>query len=152
MAIPFVKEPRRPMTDLLSRDDRPLRADARRNRERILESAARVFSECGAEAQIDDVARRAGVGVGTVYRHFPNKELLMAELVRRKFRILTARASEALEREGEPFTVLRDLLRDNAEQLRRDAGMQQALAGFDEHIWAQAEPEQNELLTLTGEL
>ena len=76
----------------------------------------------------------------------------MAELVRQKFRVLADRARQALEQEGEPFTVLADLLRGNAEQLRRDAGMQQALAGFDEHIWAQAAPEQDELLTLTGEL
>src|SRR4051794_4271073 len=68
-------------------EERRLRADARRNRERILESARIVFSESGGEAQIDDVARRAGVGVGTVYRHFPTKEALMVELVRQKFRV-----------------------------------------------------------------
>ena len=55
--------------------------------------------------------------MGTVYRHFPNKELLMAELVRQKFRVLADRTREALEREGEPFTVLADLLRENAERI-----------------------------------
>jgi AcrR family transcriptional regulator len=140
------------MTDTLSRTERPLRADARRNRERILKSARRVFSESGSEAQIDDVARHAGVGVGTVYRHFPTKEALMAELVRQKFRHLATRAREALERSGEPFAILADLLRGNAEELQRDAVMQQTLAGFDEHIWAQAQPEQDELLGLTAEL
>jgi AcrR family transcriptional regulator len=51
---------------------KPLRADARRNRERIVSAARTVFAEQGAEAQIDDIARAAGVGVGTVYRHFPH--------------------------------------------------------------------------------
>ncbi len=59
---------------------RPLRADARRNRERVLAAARVVFAEHGHEAQMDDVARRAGVGVGTVYRHFPTKEALIEAL------------------------------------------------------------------------
>jgi AcrR family transcriptional regulator len=147
------------MTDTLSpRSDpddsaeRPLRADARRNRERILESARAVFSESGSEAQIDDVAHRAGVGVGTVYRHFPTKEALMVELVRQKFRMMSDRTREALEQEGEPFAVLIELLETNASELHRDANMQQALAGVGEHIWSQAQSEQEELLALTGEL
>lgn len=140
------------MTETLSNKERPLRADARRNRERILEGARAVFSESGAEAQIDDVARRAGVGVGTVYRHFPTKEALLVELVRQKFRAFAANARAALERDDEPFDVLTDLLRANAEALERDAATQQALAGAGEAIWAQARPEQDELIQLTGEL
>ena len=84
----------------MSETDRPLRADARRNHERILESARVVFAEAGPDAQIDDVARHAGVGVGTVYRHFPTKEALLAELVRQKFRLFADRAREALEHDG----------------------------------------------------
>jgi AcrR family transcriptional regulator len=133
-------------------EERRLRADARRNRERILESARIVFSESGGEAQIDDVARRAGVGVGTVYRHFPTKEALMVELVRQKFRVMTARARETVEQEGEPFQRLAAMMRLNAEEVGRDANMQQTLAGFDEEIWAQAAPERDELIRLTGEL
>ncbi len=136
----------------LSEIERPLRADARRNHERILESARLVFAECGADAQMDDVARRAGVGVGTVYRHFPTKEALMVELVRQKFRLFTARAREALEREGEPFAVFADLLRRNAEAASRDAATQHALTGMGEHIWTQARTEQEELNKLTAEL
>jgi AcrR family transcriptional regulator len=139
-------------TDVIEPDERPLRADARRNRERILESARAVFSEYGSEAQIDDVAHRAGVGVGTVYRHFPTKEALMVELVRQKFRMMSDRTREALEWEGEPFDVLIELLRTNASELHRDANMQQTLSGVGEHIWSQAQPEQEELLALTGEL
>jgi AcrR family transcriptional regulator len=62
--------------------ERPLRADARRNREKIVNAAREIVAEQGEAAQIDDVARKAGVGVGTVYRHFPNKDALMGELVR----------------------------------------------------------------------
>jgi AcrR family transcriptional regulator len=62
------------------RDCRPLRADAARNRERILEAAIEVFAERGLEATPDDVAHRAGVGVGTVYRRFPDKEALVEAL------------------------------------------------------------------------
>jgi AcrR family transcriptional regulator len=140
------------VTDMLSQEERPQRADARRNRQRILESAREVFAESGGEAQIDDVARRAGVGVGTVYRHFPTKEALLAELVREKFRLLSEGARDALKRTDEPFQVLTDLLRENAAQLGRDAAMQQALAGAGDQIWIQAAAEQQELVELTGEL
>ena len=132
--------------------ERPLRADARRNRERILESARTVFSEYGADAQIDDVARQAGVGVGTVYRHFPTKEALLVELLREKFRLFAMRAREALEQDGEPFAVFEDLLRRNAETAASDAAVQHALAGAGEHIWLQAQAEQQDLIALTGEL
>ncbi|MGO9899602.1 MAG: TetR/AcrR family transcriptional regulator [Solirubrobacteraceae bacterium] len=131
---------------------RPLRADARRNRERILESARAVFAECGAEAQIDDVARQAGVGVGTVYRHFATKEALLAELLREKFRLFSARAREVLAQDGEPFAMFEDLLRRNAETAASDAAVQHALAAAGEHIWVQASDERDELLAATGEL
>ncbi|MGA2928695.1 MAG: helix-turn-helix domain-containing protein [Solirubrobacteraceae bacterium] len=133
-------------------NDRPLRADARRNRERILASARGVFAEYGAEAQIDDVARQAGVGVGTVYRHFATKEALLAELLREKFRLFSARAREALTQDDEPFAVFEDLLRRNAETAASDAAVQHALAAADEHIWAQASSEREELVAVTGEL
>jgi AcrR family transcriptional regulator len=132
--------------------ERPLRADARRNRERILASARAVFAESGAEAQIDDVAQRAGVGVGTVYRHFPTKEALLVELLREKFRLFAARGREALEQDGEPFAVLEAILRRNAETAASDAAVQHALAGAGEHIWLQAEAEQRELMAVTEEL
>jgi AcrR family transcriptional regulator len=78
---------------------RPLRADARRNRERILKAARAVFADKGIDAQIDDVAKRAKVGVGTVYRHFPTKEALSDALVRERFEEIAGYAREALERE-----------------------------------------------------
>jgi AcrR family transcriptional regulator len=78
---------------------RPLRADARRNRERILKAARKVFAEQGLHSQMDDVARKAKVGVGTVYRHFPTKDALLDALVREHFEEIAGFAREALERE-----------------------------------------------------
>ena len=78
--------------------ERPLRADARRNRERILKAARAVFAEQGTHSQIDDVARRAKVGVGTVYRHFPTKEALLEALLRERFEEIAGYAREALQR------------------------------------------------------
>lgn len=132
--------------------ERQPRADARRNRERILESAREAFAECGADAQMDDVARRAGVGVGTVYRHFPTKEALVAEIVRQKFRVMGENARAALEHEGEPFAVFADLLRTNAEFCARDAGIQEALTSFGESAWVYAQDELEELYIPTAEL
>jgi AcrR family transcriptional regulator len=62
--------------------ERPLRADARRNRDRILAVAREVFADQGAGASLDEIARRAGVGPGTLYRHFPSREALQAAVYR----------------------------------------------------------------------
>ena len=88
-----------PAASVILATTRPLRADARRNRERILKAARAVFAEQGMNSQIDDVAKRAKVGVGTVYRHFPTKEALLDALVREHFEEIAGFAREALERE-----------------------------------------------------
>lgn len=129
-----------------------MRADARRNRERILAGAREVFAEFGAEAQIDDVARQAGVGVGTVYRHFPTKEALLVELAREKFREFAASGLEALRRHEEPFAVLCDWLSANAVALASDAAMQQAVTGAGEQMLLGAASEQQELIAVTNRL
>ena len=79
--------------------EKPLRADARRNRERILKAARSVFADQGMDAQMDDVAKRAKVGVGTVYRHFPTKEVLLDAIVRERFEEIAGYAKEALRHE-----------------------------------------------------
>ena len=135
-----------------SESDRPRRADARRNHERILKSARVVFAQAGPDAQIDDVARHAGVGVGTVYRHFPTKEALLAELVRQKFQLFADRARDALEDDGEPFALIEGLMRRNAATAASDAGIQYALASAGETAWTHAQAEQDELIALTAEL
>ena len=140
------------MTSTVSEAERPLRADARRNRERILQSARAVFAESGAEAQIDDVARHAGVGVGTVYRHFPTKQALLTELVRQTFRLFTGWAREALEAGGEPFALIEGLLRRIAETAAGDAGVQYALASTAGQAETEAPAEQGELIAVIAEL
>src|ERR1700722_8679746 len=60
---------------------RPLRADARRNRERVLEAARAAFGAEGSDVSLDEIARRAGVGPGTVYRHFATKEALFEAVI-----------------------------------------------------------------------
>jgi AcrR family transcriptional regulator len=73
---------------------KPMRADAQRNRARVLDAAARVFALEGAAVPIDDVAREAGVGVGTIYRHFPTKEDLYQAVVISRVESLVERARE----------------------------------------------------------
>jgi len=77
--------------------EKPLRADARRNRAKVLAAARAAFADHGVDAQMDDVARRAGVGVGTVYRHFPTKDALLAALTDEQFASIAAHAREMLE-------------------------------------------------------
>jgi AcrR family transcriptional regulator len=74
------------------------RRDAVQNYHRILDAARELFAECGADAGIEDIAARAGVGVGTVYRHFASKDALIDELVRLATAEITAAADQALAR------------------------------------------------------
>src|SRR5689334_4135555 len=75
---------------------RPLRRDAERNRERILSAAAVAFAEGGLSVTMDEIGRRAGVGVGTVYRRFPDKELLIEALFEQRLEELVELAEGAL--------------------------------------------------------
>ncbi|HWC25635.1 MAG TPA: helix-turn-helix domain-containing protein [Solirubrobacteraceae bacterium] len=84
---------------------RPLRADARRNREKVVAAAAAAFAESGLEAQVEDIARRAGVGVGTVYRHFPTKEALVDALAVAHFGRLAGMIEAALEERGDAWEI-----------------------------------------------
>jgi AcrR family transcriptional regulator len=104
-----------------------MRSDARRNRERILDAARRALAEHGSDAQIDDIARRAGVGVGTVYRHFPNKEALLGELIRLKLTALRDRARRKLDEGGDPWEGFAGFLREHADVISKDAALQQTL-------------------------
>ncbi|SDL83399.1 TetR/AcrR family transcriptional regulator [Nonomuraea jiangxiensis] len=85
---------------------RPLRADARRNRARLLAEAHAVFDQDGVTASLEDVAARAGVGIGTLYRHFPTREALLEAVLRERFDALTAEA-RALRDRGRPIDALR---------------------------------------------
>jgi AcrR family transcriptional regulator len=112
-------------------EGRPLRADARRNRERIIKAARAVFADHGIEAQIDDVAKRAKVGVGTVYRHFPTKEALLDALVRERFEEIAGYAEEALQRE-DAWEGFCELIWRAAERNAVDRAFCEILAGTDQ--------------------
>jgi AcrR family transcriptional regulator len=118
--------------------ERPLRADARRNRERIVAAARAVFTRQGGDAQIDDIARAAGVGVGTVYRHFPHKEALLGELLVERFRLMADNAERALEIE-DPWEAFAWMLRTNAQFCAGEVGVQQALVRGPD-AWEYAAP------------
>lgn len=78
---------------------RPMRADARRNYERLTECAHEVFIEQGVGASLEEVARRAGVGTGTLYRHFPTRESLLSTVMESAFAAQHTYAAELLKRE-----------------------------------------------------
>ncbi|AWB92472.1 TetR/AcrR family transcriptional regulator [Aeromicrobium chenweiae] len=104
------------------------RADARRNRQRVLDAASVVFAEHGTKATLNDVARHAGVGVGTVYRKFPDKDALLDELFAHKIDSLLQLAGRAasLQDAGEAF---RELLLGLMEIRATDRGLDSILAG-----------------------
>ena len=104
-----------------------LRADARRNREGVLNAARERFSTEGLDCQMEDIARSAGVGVGTVYRHFPNKRDLIAALVADRFQRLAERAEAALA-EDDPWQAFCDLMRDSARLQMSDRALSEYIA------------------------
>lgn len=105
-------------------DTRPLRSDAARNRQRILQAAAEVFTERGLDATLDDVARRAGVGVGTVYRRFPGKEPLVEVLFAGRIDEMVAAARRACA-SPDPWEGLVGYLEYAAAAMAGDAGLRQ---------------------------
>jgi AcrR family transcriptional regulator len=108
---------------------RPLRADAQRNRDKIVAAAREAFSELGLEAQMEDVARRAGVGVGTVYRHFPTKDALVRALVVDQMAAMTAiapRFMEAAQEDG--WEAFAGFVRACAETHVRDRALSQVIS------------------------
>ncbi|MFJ7267376.1 TetR/AcrR family transcriptional regulator [Streptomyces sp. NPDC099050] len=89
----------------------PLRVDAQRNLEHVLRAAREVFGELGYGAPMEDVARRARVGVGTVYRRFPSKDVLVRRIAEEETSRLTEQARTALGQEEEPWQALSRFLR-----------------------------------------
>ena len=137
------------MTSLVA--TRPQRADARRNRERILAAAKKVFAEIGVDAHMDVVARRAGVGVGTLYRHFPTKGDLLGELVAEQFAAFREQARESLASVDDPWEALAGTLRANARIASENLAVQNALTGSEVN-WDRVHPVRDELLAVTAEL
>jgi AcrR family transcriptional regulator len=115
------------MADRTAATVRKPRADAVRNRERVLEAAKAVFSAGGPDASLEAVARRAGVGIGTLYRHFPTRESLFEAVYRREVQQL-GELAEQLKGEAAPVEALRRWLRSNVEFVATKKGMSAALA------------------------
>jgi len=131
---------------------RPLRADAARNRARVLEVAYETFAADGLAVPIDEIARRAGVGAGTVYRHFPTKEdLFRAVIEDRLSRIVDD--GRALLASGDPrealFTFLRSMV---LEWGATDQGLVDALAGIGINIKDAVPDAEDAFLGLLGDL
>jgi AcrR family transcriptional regulator len=110
----------------LTRNRKP-RTDAIRNRERVLEAAKAVFSQGGPEASLEAVARHAGVGIGTLYRHFPTREALYEAVYRREVDQLVELAGQ-LETQQTPVEALRSWMQAGVEFMATKKGMAAALA------------------------
>jgi AcrR family transcriptional regulator len=108
---------------------RPLRADAQRNRDKIVAAARAAFSELGLDAQMEDVARRAEVGVGTVYRHFPTKDALVRALVVDKMATMAGQAGPFLElAKTDGWKAFTDFIRSCGEVHVADRGLAQVIS------------------------
>ncbi len=104
----------------------PMRADARRNRERLLIAARSAFAEHGADAPLDDIARRAGVGIGTLYRHFPTRLELQEAVFRDQVQAVCAGATDLLN-SHEPGEALALWLRSLTGYIATKRGLSSAL-------------------------
>jgi len=107
---------------------KPLRADAARNRAKVIEAARAAFAEHGTEAQVEDVARRAGVGVGTVYRHFPTKHALAEALIEERFDRTIEHIRELRDNEPDPWRALEGCFEYCAVTQEQDRAWASALA------------------------
>ena len=106
--------------------DKPLRKDAARNREKLLAAAVELFAERGTEGSLEEVAKRAGVGIGTLYRHFPTRDALVEAAYRNEVAQLRAAADELLA-ELPPDEALEAFMRRFVDYGTAKRGMRDAL-------------------------
>jgi AcrR family transcriptional regulator len=109
---------------------RALRSDARRNRERVLDIARKAFETDGLGVPIDDIAKRAGLGIGTLYRHFPTKQHLIAAIVDDRMQRLADEA-ESLARDRDPGHAFLGFLDRLADELARKRDLGDAVASVE---------------------
>ena len=116
---------------------RTLRADARRNRQAVIDAAKKLFADGGLDVQMPDVAKSANVGVGTVYRHFATKDDLIAALVAERFARLAQKAREALEFE-DAWEGISEVIRFAAQIQADDRGLCEVIGSRPELMDAAA--------------
>jgi AcrR family transcriptional regulator len=116
-----------------------------------MSSGRELFARLGPQAQMDEIAAHAGVGIGTVYRHFPTKEALLTAMVRDRFREFAeiARGAEEID---DPLAALESVIRGSAQAVEGDAGFQLAMMGSDELEWEGIEEEKAALDELVGRI
>jgi AcrR family transcriptional regulator len=114
----------------MSVTDRPLRADAERNRQRIIAAAASVFAERGLDVSLDEIAHAAGVGVGTVYRRFPDKDALIDALFETKIAALEQLTQDALAME-DPWEGFVHFMRGMSRSHAKDRGLKECIFSAD---------------------
>ena len=131
---------------------RPLRADAARNRARVLEVAYETFAAEGLSVPIDEIARRAGVGPGTVYRHFPTKEDLFRAVIEDRLMRVIDDGRALLETPGPGEALFAFLHSMVLEWGATDRGLVDALAGFGIDVESAAPAAEEAFLRLLGEL
>jgi AcrR family transcriptional regulator len=136
---------------LSSTTQRPLRADARRNREKVVAAASAAFAETGLDAQVEDIARKAGVGVGTVYRHFPTKDALVAALAEEHFERLADTVEAALEERGDGWETFAATIWRIADTVAADVAWCEIVAGHPTAVQA-ASRGQHRLTAVTSTL
>lgn len=121
-------------------EPRAQRADARRNRDVLVAAAAGLFDESGVEAPLEEIARRAHVGIGTLYRHFPTRGVLVEAVYRREVEMLCDGVADLL-RDTQPDAALAAWMRAFAEYVARKRGMAMALKsvlGADSELFTQS--------------
>lgn len=116
------------MASVPTGDSRPLRSDAKRNRERILEAARELFAAGGLDVPMERIAGRAGVGIGTFYRRFANRDELIDALFEQRMLELVAVAEEALAND-DPWAGLERFLQRSSALQARDRGLKEVLSG-----------------------
>jgi len=131
---------------------KPLRADAALNRARVLETAYETFAAEGLSVPIDEIARRAGVGAGTVYRHFPTKKDLFAAVVESRLQHIITEGRALLDEPGPKealFAFLRSMVLDWG---ATDQGLVEALGGLGIDVDSVAPDAEDAFRSLLGEL
>jgi AcrR family transcriptional regulator len=127
-----------------------MRSDALRNRKRILDAARAAFTEHGEDTQMDDIARRAGLGVGTLYRHFTTKEMLVGELIYLKLSDFAVAVRRKAEQESDPWAAFEGALRDQTDVMAGDASHQRMPFAASPEAMKRAEPAVRELRDAWG--